>query len=258
MRANGNPSAAKAVEREEFVLHSEGLRLAVSVALPKGVPGPFPSVQLHHGGGGFDPSYGRMAVWLAERGIAGVTLIHRGFPGSEGRMEYGGGEVADIGNLTRELARRTDLDPRRLGIVGFSRGAHATLLALERFDLFCAAAVWSPPTDLVDLVRVNPWIAELVGGPPEALPEVYRLRSPVWFAERIGCPLLVLHGDRDDVVPVQHSLRLAEELERHGKPCDLRLAEGEGHQWSLGGFLHNWRVTAEFFERRLLAGPTPG
>ena len=240
-----------AVSREDFLLHSDGLRLSASVTLPGSGQGPFPCVQIHHGGGGFDPSYSRMARWLAERGFVGVTLIHRGYPGSEGRMEYGKGEVGDIGKLTEELGRRSIIDPARLGILGYSRGAHSALLALERFSCFKAGVLWSPPTDMVDLVRVNPWITEIVGSSPEEAPEEYRLRSPLFFTERLGCPLLVFHGDEDDVVPVRHSVRLAEALEETGRTCELRLAPGEGHSWSPGGFLQNWRETVEFFERHL-------
>jgi dipeptidyl aminopeptidase/acylaminoacyl peptidase len=240
-----------AASGEEFLLHSDGLRLSVSVAIPKSGAGPFPSVQIHHGGGGFDPSYRRMAAWFARRGIVGITLIHRGFPGSEGRMEYGRGEVADIGNLAEEMGLRSYVDTARMAIMGYSRGAHSALLALERFAWFRAGVLWSPPTDMLDNVVVNPWIAEIIGGTPNEVPEEYRIRSPLLSVERIRCALLMIHGEEDEVVPVRHSLRLAEEMRRLGKPCELRLVPGEGHNWSPAGFSRNWRLTVEFLETRL-------
>ncbi|MBI5018619.1 MAG: prolyl oligopeptidase family serine peptidase [Deltaproteobacteria bacterium] len=238
-------------ETEEFQLHSEGLRLPVSVAVPCRSGGPFPSVQIHHGGGGFEPIYASMAAWLAERGTVGITLIHRGYPGADGEMEYGKGEVVDIGNLADEMRRRSYVDPARMGIMGYSRGAHNALLALERFHCFRAGALWSPPTDMVDHVSVNPWIAEIVGGAPVEVPEEYRIRSSILRTEEISCPLLLIHGERDEVIPVRHTLRLAEALRRQGKPHELRLFPEEGHVWTPEGFSRNWRLTVSFFEAQL-------
>ena len=105
------------VVKESFVLVSEGLRLKVFVAAPERDGGPFPSVQIHHAGGGYEPVYEHMAVELAQRGILGIAMIHRGYPGSQGDMEYGKGEITDIGNLTQEIRRRPDADPDRIDTV---------------------------------------------------------------------------------------------------------------------------------------------
>ncbi len=159
------------VIKDSFVLHSEGLRLKVFVAAPEGQAGPFPSVQIHHAGGGYESVYEHMAVELAQRGFVGITMIHRGYPGSQGRMEYGKGEITDIGNLTREIRRRHDSDPQRMGIMGYSRGAHNAILAVERYDYFRAGALWSTPVDMFDHVQVNPWTAEMFGGCPTKFPK---------------------------------------------------------------------------------------
>jgi dipeptidyl aminopeptidase/acylaminoacyl peptidase len=239
------------VVKESFVLDSEGLRLKVFVAAPEGDGGPFPSVQIHHAGGGYEPVYEHMAVELAQRGFLGITMIHRGYPGSQGDMEYGKGEITDIGNLTREIRRRPDADSYRMGIMGYSRGAHNAILAVERFDYFRAAALWSTPVDMFDHVQVNPWIAYMFGGLPDEVPEEYRMRSSINCVDQIDCPLLLIHGEMDDVVPVRHTLRLAEALRKKDKLFELQLFPDEGHIWSMSGFAHNWRLTVDFFERCL-------
>ena len=93
----------KGIEKEVFMLDSDGLKLRVFVAIPDPAPRSLPSVQIHHAGGGYESIYEHMATELAERGIVGITMIHRGYPGSEGRMEYGKGEITDIGNLIKEM-----------------------------------------------------------------------------------------------------------------------------------------------------------
>jgi len=237
------------IEKEFFTLDSDGLKLQAHIAVPNPAPGPMPSVQIHHAGGGHEPIYEQMAAELASRGIVGITMIHRGYPGSEGEMEYGKGEITDIGNLIEEMKARPYIDPKQMGIMGYSRGAHNALLAIERYDDFIAGALWSTPTDMIDHVEVNPWIAYMFGGTPDQVPIEYRIRSSILFVDQVNCPLLLIHGEIDDVVPVRHTLRLSEEMKKLNKPHDLKVFPSEGHIWSVSGFTNNWRLTIEWFER---------
>lgn len=241
----------KDIEKEIFILESDGLKLRVFVAFPRSASEPMPSVQIHHAGGGYEGIYEHMGIDLAERGMVGITMIHRGYPGSEGLMEYGKGEIRDIGNLIKEMKTRPYIDPDRMGIMGYSRGAHNALLAIEHYDDFRAGALWSTPVDMFDHVQVNPWISEMFGGTPDQVPEEYRIRSSILFVEQVNCPLLLIHGEIDNVVPVRHTLQLSEALKKLNKPYELKLFQAEGHIWSMSGFNKNWRLTIDWFERHL-------
>ena len=240
------------IVQDSFLLESEGLHLRVFTAMPASWETPLPSVQIHHAGGGYETIYDHMAADLAQRGFVGITMIHRGYPGSEGRMEYGLGEITDIGNLTRKILSNPAVDGDRMGIMGYSRGAHNALLAIEKYDYFKAGALWSTPVDMLDHVQVNPWIAEIIGGSAQEIPEAYHCRSSIHFLEQVNCPLLLLHGENDDVVPVRHTLHLAEGLQKYGKPHELKLFPQEGHIWSASAFHNNWRLTLDFFESHLI------
>lgn len=207
-----------------------------------------PSVQIHHAGGGYEPIYEQMASELAARGIVGITMIHRGYLGSEGEMEYGKGEITDIGNLIKKMKDRPYIDPNQMGIMGYSRGAHNAILSIERYDDFIAGALWSTPTDMIDHVQINPWISYMFGGTPDQVPAEYQVRSSLLFVDQVNCPLLLIHGEMDDVVPVRHTLRLSAALEKLNKPYELKLFPSEGHIWSMSGFTNNWRLTVEWFE----------
>jgi len=239
------------INEEIFMLQSEGLRLRVYMAIPPAGSGPFPSVQIHHAGGGYEAIYEHMARLLAERDIVGVAIIHRGYPGSDGEMEYGKGEITDIGNLTEAMRSRAFIDPDRMGIMGYSRGGHNAILAIERFDYFKAGALWSTPVDMLELVRVVPWIAEIIGGFPDQIPEEYRIRSSINFVEQVNCPLLLIHGENDEIVSVRHAQRLAKALKELKKPFEIETFPGEYHTWSMSGFDNNWQITMDFFERHL-------
>jgi len=240
-------------EKEHFTFISEGLKLRGFIAVPESSLPTLPSVQIHHAGGGYSAVYEHMAVDLARNGFVGVTIVHRGYPGSEGSMEYGKGEIVDIGNLTEFMMAKPFINHAGMGIMGYSRGAHNAALALERYHYFCAGVLWSTPVDMIDHVEVNPWIADLIGGYSDKFPQEYRIRSSINFVDAIKCPLLLLHGEDDDVVPVRHSLRLAEALRQRNKPFELKLFPGEGHIWSPRAFERNWRLTVDFFSRHCLS-----
>ena len=87
------------------------------------------------------------------------------------------------------------------------------------------------------------------------MPEEYACRSPLESVERISCPVLLLHGEEDDVVPVEHARLLAQALEARNKPFELGILPGEGHIWSTSGLRTVWRRTVAFLEQHLAAKP---
>lgn len=240
------------IVNNRFILKSEGLDLQVFTASPTAGEPPYPSVQIHHGGGGYDDIYTHMIEDLAKHGFMGIAMIHRGYPGSGGRQEYGQGEISDIDNLVSELKTDPRMDIHRMGIMGYSRGAHNALLATERYDCFQAAALWSTPVDMNDHVQVNPWIADIIGGSARTRPQLYHQLSAIHFVDRINCPLLLIHGENDDVIPIRHTLRLANALQQQGKPYELKCHSEEGHIWSPTVFYENWQLTLDFFKRFLI------
>ena len=69
---------------------------------------------------------------------------------------------------------------------------------------------------------------ELLGGGPDEVPDRYAAASP---AQRLpfGVPTLLVHGARDDTVPVTFSLELHAAAVAAGDSCDLVVAERDGH-----------------------------
>jgi dipeptidyl aminopeptidase/acylaminoacyl peptidase len=239
------------LEVKYLAFHSEGLKLRVFLARPE-EEGPFPTVLVNHGGGGMDDVYEEMCLELAGRGCLAAAMTFRGYPGSEGRQEYGKGEVRDLLNLVEYLKAQDNLaDPARIGMFGYSRGALNTLLACQRSADFQAAVVWSAPVEMRWHAQMHPFVQDLVGGSPEALPEEYDLRSPLQAVEKFSCPLLIVHGEEDEVIPVEHAYLLAAELERQHKPFRLRIYPGEGHTFGITAFYAAWKETVEFLEQHL-------
>ena len=149
-------------------------------------------------------------------------------------------------------------------LMGSSAGGFTALGALGREPgLFAAAVVLYPVTDLVDLAERSHrferhYSHSLVGPLPESI-DVYRARSPIWHADRFtSAPILMLHGDLDPVVPVEHSRVFAERVRAAGGRVELHVYPGEGH-----GFrdrdhqLDEYRRIEAFLDAHLPIGSRP-
>ena len=103
------------------------------------------------------------------------------------------------------LVARGDADRDRLAIAGGSAGGYTTLAALAFRDVFAAGITRYGIGDLETLARdthkfESRYMDRLVGPYPE-MAERYRERSPIHFLDRITCPVLVMQGLEDQVVP---------------------------------------------------------
>src|SRR4029078_11548406 len=77
-------------------------------------------------------------------------------------------------------------------------------------------------------VRV-PALDLLLGGQPEDVPALARLASPVFHVDRNDPPLLLMHGDQDQQMPVNQALELWGAYEKVKAPVQLEIVQGAGH-----------------------------
>ena len=77
-------------------------------------------------------------------------------------------------------------------------------------------------------VRV-PALDLLLGGQPEAVPELARLASPAFHVDRRDPPLLLLHGDQDPQMPINQSIELLGAYQKAKAPVQLEVVHGAGH-----------------------------
>jgi acyl transferase domain-containing protein/fermentation-respiration switch protein FrsA (DUF1100 family) len=229
----------------EFV-SPDGLTVYGHLSLPAG-PGPHPAVVVcTSGAGGALDEAGRYAhisehAPLHAAGFAVLTVDHRGAPGHgadySARAVMGGGEIDDVVAAGRYLAELPNVDATRLSILGTSRGAYSALLALAREPSLWHRAVLVmglyDPALLVAAERANPGslLPMLAGiGPSEFLAYIADpQRQPSSMLDAISAPLLLVHGDADEVVPLTQALDLADRAERLGLAVQLATVAGLGH-----------------------------
>lgn len=182
----------------------------------------------------------RIAFWRS-RGWNVLVPDHRGSTG-HGRSymqalrgRWGELDVADIVAVARWAHEQGWGSPAHSAAMGGSAGGFTALGAVASApELFAAAAVAYPVTDLADLPERSHrferhYTVGLVGPLPARL-ATYLERSPAHFPHRfVGTPLLLLHGDSDPVVPVEQSRVFAERVRAAGGDVELHVYEGEGH-----------------------------
>ena len=195
-----------------------------------------------------------MVAWLVAKGYAVLAPDHRGSTGwgraHQQAMNGGWGvvDVDDCAAAVRAAGAQQRCDARRPAIaIGASAGGFTVLHLLARHaDLFAAGIARYPVGDLVDLDarthRFEKHYNDTLVGPADER----RRRSPIAFAERVDRPVLLLHGDTDNVVPVDQSRELARRL----PDVDFHVYEGEGHGWKRPETIDDERARiAAFLER---------
>ncbi|MDP9297023.1 MAG: S9 family peptidase, partial [Actinomycetota bacterium] len=172
----------------------------------------------------------------------GFAVVDVNYGGSTGygreyrerlRGRWGEVDLADCVNAARFLADRGDADGARLAITGGSAGGYTTLCALTFTDVFAAGASYFGIGDLETMTRdthkfESRYLDGLVGPYPEEA-ERYRARSPIHFTDRLSCPVILLQGLEDEVVPPAQAEEMVRALEAKGLPYAYLPFEGEQH-----------------------------
>ncbi len=163
---------------------------------------------------------------LTSRGIAVLDVDYGGSTGYgktyRKRLEgtWGITDVDDCVAGAREMARRGEADPGRLGIEGGSASGYTTLCALAFRDVFRAGVSYFGLGNLEAFVQEthkfeSRYLERLIGPYPAAA-DVYRERSPILHADGFACPVLVLQGLDDHVVPPSEAERIVAALAARG------------------------------------------
>ncbi|MGW7421239.1 prolyl oligopeptidase family serine peptidase [Streptomyces sp. NPDC054813] len=176
--------------------------------------------------------------WFADQGFAVVVADGRGTPGRSPAWEksikddIAATVLQDQVDALQALAADFPLDLTKVAIRGWSFGGYlAALAALRRPDVFHAAVVGAPVTDLR---LYDTHYQERYLGDPGEQPDVYRRNSVIDDAGLVDAaephrPMMIIHGLADDNVVVAHSLRLSSALLAAGRPHEVLPLSGVTH-----------------------------
>ncbi len=147
--------------------------------------------------------------------------------------EWGIVDVDDVVAATRYLVDRGDADRDRLVIRGGSAGGFTVLAALTFREVFSAGCSLYGIGDLEALARDTHkfearYLDSLVGPYPERS-DLYVERSPIHHTDELECPLIVLQGLEDEIVPPNQAELMITALEENGVPHAYLTFPDEGH-----------------------------
>ncbi len=230
----------------------DGLEISAYLTLPKGVePRNLPTVIFPHGGPwardvwGYNP----FAQFLANRGYAVLQPNFRGSTGygkafiNAGNKEWGIGAMQhDITDGAKYLVEQGIADPEKIGIFGASYGGYATLSGLAFTpDVYAAGVSYVGPSNIITLLESVPpyWESFLNNmkrrvGDPSDPQQIERLKqqSPLFSAQEIKAPLMVIQGANDPRVKQAESDQIVVALRDLGQDVEYLLAPDEGHGFS--------------------------
>jgi dienelactone hydrolase len=201
-------AAAAKIQGKKMTLPSAERQVAV---VQFKVPGtdPRPSVLLLHGAGGFDrriAEYNRYASTLANQGMDAYLIYY--YSDMDEKFMSNGVDIFEqrypvwaktVGELAEYLEKQKDSNGKA-GIIGFSNGGILATGASTLDPKITAAVIY---------YGTEPWP---LGTPAKRFP-----------------PLLVLHGDADQVIPVENGRQLATLAKKLGGSVDLVIYPGESH-----------------------------
>ena len=186
--------------------------------------------------------------WSALLASNGYVVLLPNFRGSQGqgwefaeanRNDWGGLDFHDIMSGLDDLIDQRIADPNRLGVGGWSFGGFMTSWTATQTDRFKAAVEGAGLTDLLSFdgeASIGPGFLDIYFlGNPFRRRAAYEKHSAMYFLENCKTPTLILHGLRDDVVPVGQSWEFYGGLKMLGKRAELVLYPREGHVFSEPG-----------------------
>ncbi|MBP2327785.1 pimeloyl-ACP methyl ester carboxylesterase [Kibdelosporangium banguiense] len=226
----------------------DGLTLRSTVHIPDGSPGTrWPVVVFVHGftSNRFElPSFVGMSRLLADNGIASVRVDLSGHGESDGDFfdVTISGEIAEARSVVRSVRAFDVVDPDRVGLVGMSMGGVVAGIVAAEEPGIRALCLWSP-------AAVAPF--EVGGGYLKGRSLAAEIAEKGYFdadGHRVsqalvddiagldvygrsagyGGPVRIIHGDKDDITPVEYARRY---LEYYAGNAELEVVAGADHAW---------------------------
>ena len=144
-------------------------------------------------------------------------------------------------NATQKLIDLGIADPDKIGLQGHSWAGYQSAFMITQTDMFKAVVSGAPVSNMTSAysgIRLKSGLARQfqyetgqsrIGKNLFEAPELYIENSPVFFADKVNTPILIMFGDKDDAVPWHEGVQYYLALRRAGKDATFLQYEGEPH-----------------------------
>jgi dipeptidyl aminopeptidase/acylaminoacyl peptidase len=162
------------------------------------------------------------------------------------------------------------VDKENIGVQGHSWGGYQIAYMVTRTNIFAAAEAGAPVSNMTSAYGGIRWetgrVRQMqyetgqsrIGGTLWNAQQRFIENSPLFAADKIQTPLLILHNDEDGAVPWQEGIQFFAALRRLGKPAWLINYNGQGHGVSGEYRQKDWAIRMQqFFDHYLQDAPAP-
>jgi dienelactone hydrolase len=168
------------------------------------------------------------------------------------------------------LLPRGYIDENRIGVQGHSWGGYQIAYLVTKTDIFAAAEAGAPVVNMVSAYGGIRWESGMVrqfqyektqsrlGATLWDAPMRFIENSPIFWADKVNTPLLMLHNDEDGAVPWEQGIEYFVALRRLSKPVWMLNYNGEAHGLRRMANRKDWTVRMQqFFDHYLMDSPPP-
>lgn len=211
---------------------SDGLKVKGELYLPAGQQ-KLPLVVFNHDGiSGISSAHRKSSVRLAKAGYVVFSPSYRGEDGSQGMVEIAKGEVSDALACLPLLKAHPRVQKDKIAFVGASHGALISVLAASRNQEIKAVVSaygvmdiyrWYDYLKRTGKLGKDPVTQRTYGQGPEKRPESFAIRNAVDVVPRLNCPVLLLQGGLDDIVPPEQARLMEQAMKAKGKRVQLEI-----------------------------------
>ncbi|MDK2597466.1 prolyl oligopeptidase family serine peptidase [Pseudoalteromonas obscura] len=189
------------------------------------------------------------------------------------RFEIGKPGPSSTQTLINAAQKLIDLgiaDKQKIGLQGHSWAGYQSAFAVTQTDMFKAVVSGAPVSNMTSAysgIRLKSGLARQfqyetgqsrIGKPLTEAPELYIENSPVFFADKVNTPILLMFGDKDGAVPWQEGIQYYLALRRHNKDAIFLQYEGEPHHLKQFPNQVDFSVRMmEYFDHYLRGMPAP-
>jgi dipeptidyl aminopeptidase/acylaminoacyl peptidase len=162
------------------------------------------------------------------------------------------------------------VDEKRIGIQGHSWGGYQIAYMVTRTNLFAAAEAGAPVVNMISAYGGVRWESGMsrmfqyeqtqsrIGGTLWEKPMHYIENSPIFFADKVNTPLLMMHNDADGAVPWYQGIEYYMALRRLNKPVWMLNYNGQGHGLTQRHHRTDFAIRMmQFFDHYLKDAPMP-
>jgi acetyl esterase/lipase len=256
-RANAEDALPK-IRPDVVYGHKDGMALTMDVIEPTGKRNGLGLLFMVSGGwvSTWMPAEQMAAFFkpLSDEGYTIIAVRHGSSP------KYNIPEIVeDVRKALAHVDKQAEawqIDRNRLGVFGFSAGGHLSLMLgttandKDNGPKIAAVAAVFPPTDLAPYKTPgNPLMEQF----PALKFDSKRNDefSPLRQVSNVDAPTLLVHGDKDELVPISHSENIKEAFAKESVPCELVVIKGAAHGFNAEGNKVMFESMRDWFKTHL-------